>query len=359
MKTKINKIILLSLIIIVFVVIGIKTASKGKVTAIQKNSSKIKVLQQNNSTGNKKTGVEQQKLDKDLKENTNDNNISANLYDLASLVPTYTNMTPEQCEWAIRSYEATYKGYQFLNDGSAKCKINYQEYENGHLKKDEDISLGRIEFVTVPFNDSSAKLPVNIKVLITDSNGKSFIDKNVLDKNISFVQAGLDSSKDSSAIKFINEHPIIMNSIFYPVDFIARSWRGPRYHNVKYATSKEDYFESPVGPGYPRRISSEEETKNVFNGEQQFLITPGKHFNTKCWFSTDLYELRMMECPKDGDAGTKTFRYENYLYDRKNDGAFPRNIIATSVQVKNNVKTIQKYTIELVDLKLNGNIQIE
>ena len=82
----------------------------------------------------------------------------------------------------------------------------------------------------------------------------------------------------------------------------------------------------------PYRRSTQEETSNIFGGEQQylFMVSPAL-VDAHYWFSTENGDLRQIDILLPNGL-VKSFRYENYARKEGEDARFPQRIVLTSKQ---------------------------
>ena len=122
----------------------------------------------------------------------------------------------------------------------------------------------------------------------------------------------------------------------------------------KYTEPKDQFFS---GRGVPWRLSTEEETEDIFGGESQylFMLSPAL-IDAHYWFSAENGELRQVDVSVPRDI-IISFHYENYAQEPSTGCArFPQRFVQTFRQGSGTTAVGWEYTVDLADLTLNADI---
>ncbi|MHC4083846.1 MAG: LamG-like jellyroll fold domain-containing protein [Planctomycetota bacterium] len=269
------------------------------------------------------------------------------------------SLSQEDRQTAISFFESQHRNWLAIRSGSARYEVHVPlvSFTEGKLLVSQDqFSTGTIEFTVTPAdNPTNGKKPAWAQVRIySDKNRCGFVKSNVFDSKESWQHWTDDPSLPTDDIL---KQALDSGLFFYPLDLMAQTYPDTFWNNV-YMMPKKEFF---VTRGIPVRGSTQEETDDIFGGEQQYLFmfsytVTDAHY----WFSAENGLLRQIDVFKPNGT-VMSFRYENYVAKQGGSVQFPQRFILTrkQAQVEGNKASLRKLTVELSDVQLNIDIPAE
>jgi len=257
-------------------------------------------------------------------------------------------LTEDDYDRAIRTFKWELRSWSTIKNGTASFKTVFRRIKNGEIVEgSEEVKTGSMVFNVALIEDLDKNVPVRLDMRIIDDKRKlTFVGKDLFRPQNKMYCYGdglsFDTNAHNGAATTVDD--AFIELLFYPmVKIIANNKFGD-----------DDYF-SMSGSGYPRRLSTEQETTDKFNGEPQILVMPEySKYSPRYWLCLGGMELRKIEVPLSAGKAIKTYHYERYCRKDSDCIKFPEN--CTMTYLTNNGKNGWEYTIELSDPSLNTDI---
>ena len=274
--------------------------------------------------------------------------INADVNDIP--LPSMSVLSATEQDQAKTLFESQRQSWLSVQSGTGHFKATLKKIIDGNcISEPNGTFTGTIDFIIEPFNKAQGRQsPVNIRCRIhNDTFRCNFVEVGLFDPNGKWGRWNEDSdvTKIDEAIRpFAQE----LELFFFPFDFMAKTVQDATWSN-KYTLSKDDFYSKR---GIAIRKSSEQETADVFRGEEQFLFLLSAGFtDAHYWFSTQNGELRQVDVFLPGMV--KSFRYEDYYQKDGSPAKYPRKLIVTIKRGTGKSTTGWEYTVELTELALN------
>ncbi len=275
-------------------------------------------------------------------------------------LPPASLLSASERQRAISSFESQREGWLAVKTGLARYKTTMRLFKNGEFVDVEVPSQsGTLEFRVTPLsNPMGRESPAKIKVRMSNEKHKwNFLRESALS-----AEAVTHQWADDPAIPIEGKNADLakgafqVQAFFFPFDLMAKSYPDKRWSN-RYMLPRDKFF---AEKGLPRRVSTKQETENLFAGEQQYLFMASPALvDAHYWFSAENGDLRQIDIVNAQQNVTESFRYEDY-YQRENEHArFPKRFVHTwKMGTGDNIKGWE-YVVELSDVKLNAEIPPE
>jgi hypothetical protein len=279
--------------------------------------------------------------------------INVSLDDLP--LPSPSQLPIDEQEEAVSFFESQHQSWLAVQNGTTQYEINVRNIIQGEFINDPNHSYtGTLEFKVTPMDNLvNRQGPARVQVRLgNDSYGANFLRDNVFDSEAqSWIWVDGESLPEEQ-ISELKKWSFKTELFFFPLDFMAKSYSDGVW-NSKYTEPAEQFF---ADRGIPRRLSTQEETDNVFGGESQylFMLSPAL-VDAHYWFSVDNGELRQVDVILPGGV-TKSFRYENYVQKIGEDAKFPQRIVLTQRRGTGSEATGWEYAVDFKNIKLNVDI---
>lgn len=271
-------------------------------------------------------------------------------------LPSPSQLPADEQAEAISFFESQHQSWLAVQSGAAQYEISIRNIINGQFIEDPNRSqTGSLEFTVTPLSDpvrlqSPAKIQAH---LFNNKYSINFLTENVFDSEISeytWTEGSIPPTNEE--LRELRGWALKTELFFLPIDFMAKTYTDGVWSN-KYTEPKEQFF---AGRGLPLRRTTEEETNDIFGGEQQYLFMASPALvDVHYWFSTENGDLRQIDIFLPGNLA-KSFRYENYIRIEGADARFPQRIILTQKQSTGDDTIGWEYTVNFHDIELNVNI---
>ena len=290
------------------------------------------------------------------KEAASDNSfeIDSLLDNLPLPLPSLSPLPYEEEKKAVDFFESQHRSWLATKSGSARYITILSGIRDGEFTQYPPLRIGTLDFVITSNIPEGHKSPVKIQAHLFDEMSKSHsVSNDVLDWEMRWWQWTEDPTFPIYRAKQVY-NTFQIELLFLPLDFMAKTYSDGSWHN-KYMTSKEDFF---AYHGVPRRRSTEEETKQIFGGEPQYLFMANPEVvDVHYWFSAENGELRQIDVFSPDEDKVRSFRYEYYVQDE--DAKFPRKFTLTCKWKEGDSIKGLRHTIYFSDVKLNIDIPAE
>jgi hypothetical protein len=278
---------------------------------------------------------------------------------LERLEPISTsNLSVEEQARAISSFEAQRESWLAIRTGSARFETCFRLIKAGQLVAQEEAppQTGLIQFLVEPApGDKMGDLsPARVKAHMFNDRGWNFVRENVFD--------GTEKPKEWAAYEYcplqgdmarLAREAFSTELLFFPFDFMAKTFQDDVWHNKYTAETKEAFF---ADRGIPWRRSTAEEESRLFRNEPQYLFmaSPGMS-DAHYWLSAENGDLRRIEVFLPGNV-VKSFQYEDYYQYPDHKEKYPRQLTMTWVKGEGASATGWEFTMRLTNVALNIDI---
>jgi hypothetical protein len=283
--------------------------------------------------------------------------IDVSLDDLPLPSPSQLSLNEQQ--EAISFFESQHQSWLSVQSGTFRYEITVRNIVDGEFVADPNRSqTGTLEFTLAPLNNPvGLQSPAKIQAhLFNDRAEMHFLMNNVFDSETSaHIWTEASTFPDDEQLRELRNWAFKTELFFLPFDFMAKTYSDGLWDN-KYTEAKEQFF---AGRGLPWRLSTQEETSEIFGGEQQYLFMASAALvDARYWFSSDNSDLRQVDVLLAGDL-VKSFRYENYFRKAGTDAKFPQRVVLTRRQGTGDKAIGWEYAVDINDIKLNVDIPPE
>lgn len=283
--------------------------------------------------------------------------INVSLDDLP--LPSPSQLPPDEQAEAISFFESQHQSWLAVQSGTARYEISIRNIVNGQFIADPNRSqTGSLEFtVTALSNPVETQSPAKIQArLFNDKDTINFLMETVFDSEASvYTWTEASTSLTDEELRELRNWALKTELFFLPLDLMAKTYSDGVWDN-KYTEPKEQFF---AERGLPWRRSTQEETRDIFGGEQQYLFMASPVLvDAHYWFSTENGDLRQIDIFLPGNL-VKSFHYENYIQKEGEDARFPQRIVLTQRQGTGNEAIGWEYAVDFNDIELNVDIPPE
>jgi hypothetical protein len=278
---------------------------------------------------------------------------------LERLEPISTsNLSVEEQTRAISSFESQRESWLAIRSGSARFETSVRLIRAGQLVAQEEAppQTGLIQFLVEPISgDKMGDLsPIRVKAHMFNDRGWNFVRENVFD--------GKDKPKEWAAYEYcplqgdmarLAREAFSTELLFFPFDFMAKTFEDDVWHNKYTAETKEAFF---ADRGIPWRRSTAEEETRLFRNEPQYLFmaSPGVS-DAHYWFSAENGDLRRIDVFLPGNV-VKSFQYEDYYQYQDHKEKYPRQLTLIWAKGEGASATGWEFTMRLTNVALNIDI---
>jgi hypothetical protein len=265
----------------------------------------------------------------------------------------------EEQERTISFFESQHRSWLAIKGGSARYETKIWSIRDGKFVVGPNRSqTGTLEFSVTPLNNPTGlQSPAKIQArLFNDKYKLNFLMNNVFDSEASsWLWADDPNLLTSEEMLELKEWTFKTELFFFPLDFMAKTYSDELWNN-RYMMSKEQFFASR---GLPIRLSTPEETNQIFGGEPEYLFLASPAVvDAHYWFSAEDGELRQIDIFLP-EGLVKSFRYEDYVQEKGGNAKYPRRFILTKKKGTGDQANGWEYIVELSGVELNIDIPAE
>jgi hypothetical protein len=278
-------------------------------------------------------------------------------------LPHPTTLSQKEEEKAVSFFASQRDGWLSMRFLTANYKARKWLIEDGNFVECDDKAMtGKIYAKTVPFDRPPAEMPfasVEIPVHLYSDQFKCHLMKESITgpkfrKEIVYWADDSNAEIDKPSVKSQAWDYVRAEWIFEPLIYLSQLYRDEKWQGA--GLTREQFF---ADRGVPLRRSSEDETKNLFGGEPQYLFVPSRTFDDQIWVSATTGEIRhisVQPAERKKRVHRIQFCYYDYIKDKDGRSVFPTRFVFA--WDKGQGKNLQggKLEVELTNVELNHEI---